>query len=129
MLELLDCVRIVSTEAALAAAEWPPAVIVLPAAPDEVIVIGGEAPALDDPYAIVEIDRGWRGAWVDAPVALEYLATAAEWPLPSHRPAYAQGMVAHLPVKLWFESERVLFVVSHTVAAEMEDRLPAEWIS
>ncbi len=129
VLEPLDCVRVVTTPAALAGAAWSPEVVVLRTAPDEAIVVGSDVPPLDDPHAIIESDRGWHGAWVEISAAETFLASAADWSLPEQRPALAQGMVAGLSVKVWIDSERALFVVSHTVADELIERLPPGWLS
>jgi len=129
VLEPLDCFRVVSTPSALATAAWSPEAIVLRTAPDEVIVVGSGAPRFDDPHAIVEPDRGWRGGWVAIAAAEAFLRSAADWQLPEQRPVLAQGMVAGLPVKVWIEAERALFVVSHTVADDLIERVPPGWLS
>lgn len=76
-----------------------------------------------DPHAIVIDEGAFSGAWIDEDKALDLLERLAEWPMPSERPAFAQGAVAGLPVKLWFEDGRVLFVVQTPYAHELEERL------
>ena len=40
------------------------------------------------------------------------------------RPAFAQGAVAHVATKLWFEENRVLIVVPSPMAPDFEEHLP-----
>jgi len=116
--------RIVATPAALAAARWPSDALVLPLAADEVFVTTTIAPtAVDDPHAIVAPDGGFVGAWLPMAEALDFLERTCEWEPPQARPAFAQGMVAGLPVKLWFEVERVLFVVAAPYAVDLAERI------
>lgn len=121
-LERVAAVRIVATPATLDAAAWPANAIVLRTAPDEVLLIGGGPPDLDDPWAIVVPDAGWSGVWMSSADADRLLDHACAWRRPTERPAFAQGLVAELPVKLWFEQERTLLVVASTLAAELADR-------
>lgn len=114
MLELkpISATRIVASPAALDKAVWPVAALVLRVASDEALITPPiEGLTLDDPYAIIVPDGGFAAGWVAAEEALAFLERACEWELPSQRPALAQGAVAGVPVKLWLEEERVLFVV------------------
>jgi hypothetical protein len=54
---------------------------------------------------------------------MDFLTRECEWELPRDRPAFAQGAVAGLAMKLWFEHGRVLFVVPAPFAHELEERL------
>ena len=113
--------RIVATAAALDAAMFPAGALVLRLALDEVFVTMQVLPdAVSDPHAIVEPDSGFVGAWVSAPDALAILARHCEWEPPQQRPAFAQGAVAGLAVKLWFEADRVLFMVPAPYATDLE---------
>jgi hypothetical protein len=140
VLEPLACARVVATIAALDAARWPTGSIALRLAPDEVLIVrdgvaGRPEPAdpalaalvalvgAADPHAIVEGDSGWCGAWVRSDHALELVERGCRWEPPRARPAFAQGALADLPVKIWFEQERVLFVVAAPFAADLEARL------
>lgn len=119
--------RIAATPAALNAVEWPDEARVMRFAPDELFV----TPPLDSPelvtqhdeYAIILHDAAFSGVWLDETVALKLLERLCEWELPQERPAFAQGAVAGIPTKLWFEGEQVLVIVSSPYAAEMEERL------
>jgi hypothetical protein len=140
VLEPLACTRVVATIAALDAARWTTGSIVLRIAPDEVLIVGDGVtdrpkpadPSLvslvalvgaADPHAIVERDSGWCGAWVRSDQALELVERACPWEPPRARPAFAQGAFADLPVKIWFEQDRVLFIVAAPFAADLEARL------
>ena len=45
------------------------------------------------------------------------------WALPTERPAFAQGAVAEIPVKLWFEEASVRFVVPAAYAADLGEQM------
>jgi hypothetical protein len=133
-LESLVCTRVVAASAAIDTARWPTGSIALRVAPDEALIIsdaltdrhGPADPALvgvADPHAIVERDSGWCGAWVPSDQALELVERACTWEPPRARPAFAQGALADLPVKIWFEQDRVLFIVAAPFAADLEARL------
>jgi hypothetical protein len=126
--EHVDATRIVATPEALDAVIWPRGVLAMRIAPDEALVIteGDHEIARDivkDPHAIVEYDAGCAGAWVAADEALAFLERACEWELPRERPAFAQGAVADLPMKLWLEEDRVLLIVPAPYATDLEERL------
>jgi hypothetical protein len=141
-LDPIVCTRIVATAEAIDGTRWPESSLCLRVAPDEVLVIahrgadagtdrgGGAADPADisdirltDPHAIVERDTGWRGAWVPSSEAIGLLARECRWELPRTRPAFAQGAVADLPVKIWFTVDRVLIIVASPFAADLEERL------
>jgi hypothetical protein len=123
VVEPIPAVRIVATPAALDGAMVPNDRPTLRLAPDELLVIGDGLIEVADHHAIATTDAGWCGAWLDATAAEAFLSHACEWELPTQRPAFAQGMVAHLAVKLWFESGRTLILVPRPMAAELADRL------
>ncbi|MEZ5316714.1 MAG: hypothetical protein R2752_04880 [Vicinamibacterales bacterium] len=120
----LEATRIVATPAALDAARWPAGAVVLRIAPDEAIVTGAVAPAaIEDPHAIVARETGFVGAWMEAAAAEALLERACAWARPAERPAFAQGLVAGLPVKLWLDVARVLVVAPAAFAHDCEARL------
>jgi hypothetical protein len=134
VLEPLTCARVVATIATLDAARWPTGSIALRVAPDEALIVRGAVadrpePAdsslvgVADPHAIVERDSGWCGTWIPSDHALELVERACTWEPPRARPAFAQGAFADLPVKIWFEPDRVLFIVAAPFAADLEARL------
>ncbi len=120
----LEATRIVAVPAALDRLALGPSELGFRLAPDELLLVPSNAHvAIDDPHAIVELDTGFAGAWVAIDEALSFLERACSWPIPTARPAFAQGAVAGLPVKLWLETDRVLFVVPAPFAADFEARL------
>ncbi len=122
----LEATRIVAAPEALDAAPWPEGTRALRLAPDEAFVLARVlADAVSDPHAIVERESGFAGAWLPMKDALAYLACACPFDLPSERPAFVQGAVAEIPAKLWFEADRVLFVVQAPFVADFEARMDA----
>ena len=100
-------------------------------APDELFVLGDTdveetmralTTLLEDPHAIVVPDSGFAGAWIDSALAHDFLEQACPWVLPTAFPAFAQGMIADLPVKLWLEEDLVLFLVPAPFATDLEKR-------
>ncbi len=116
--------RVVAAPSALEAAGWPADALVLRLAPDEVLIIP-PAPglALADAHALIEPEGAFYGVWLSTADAEAFLERACAWPWPTKRPAFAQGAVAGVPVKMWFEAERVLFLVAAPFAADLEERL------
>ncbi|MCB0160367.1 MAG: aminomethyltransferase family protein, partial [Caldilineaceae bacterium] len=128
----LDVVRLVATPAALDAASWPDDAMPLRTAPDEVLLVGQGAPLdapdvlaarVPDPHVIAIADTSFAGVWLPADVAATVLSRVCEWALPAHRPAFAQGAMAELPVKLWLEEERTLIVVPAPFATDLVERV------
>lgn len=113
--------RIASTPTALDAATWPQDALVFRLAADEVFIAASvAADKIADPHAIVEPDAGFVGVWLSAAEADNFLAHHCEWELPQHRPAFAQGAVGGLAMKIWFEADRVLFAVPAPYASDLE---------
>ena len=113
--------RIASTPAAIEAAQFPAGSLMLRFAADEVFVTSAVAAnAISDLHAIVEPDASFVGVWLNAAQANDLLAHHCEWELPQHRPAFAQGAVAGLAMKLWFEAERVLLLVPAPYETDLE---------
>ena len=127
MLDSLQVTRVVAAPADLDRAVFTPGSILMRTAPEDVLIVGGGVVEIGDPFAIVRPDAGWSGVWVESQQAETYLGGACEWSRPTDRPTFAQGMVAHLPVKLWLTQERTLFVVPTALGADFTERTPAEW--
>jgi hypothetical protein len=122
-LNRLPSTRIVASPSALDSATWPKDSIALRIAADEVFVIPPvDAPEVNDPHAIIVPDASLAGAWLPMDVALDLLERHCEWELPHERPAFAQGMIAGIAAKLWFENERVLVIVPAPFITEFEER-------
>lgn len=115
--------RIVALPQALDALPFGNA-LALRVAPDE-LFIDTEIPSdsLEDAHAIITRDTSLHGAWLSAGDAADFLIRECRWRLPETRPAFAQGAVAHLPVKLYLETTRVLILVAAVYAAELEPHL------
>jgi hypothetical protein len=123
-LERLPITRVVAKPSALDGLEFLQDSIAIRIAPDEMLLVSGPVPHLaGDPHAIIEPDTGFSGMWLPIAQARAFLARTCEWELPRHAPAFAQGSVAGLPVKLWFEADRVLFLVPAPYAHDFEERL------
>ena len=124
VVERLNATRIVATPAAIDAASWPMGALAFRLAPDEVLVTASTpAGVIDDAHAIVERETGFSAVWVDSAQAIDFLERECDWELPRERPAFAQGMVAGLPLKMWFEQDRVLMVVASPYAIDLAERL------
>lgn len=123
--ERINATRIVASAPALDAVAWPAGAVVLRVAPDEALVLAEVEPdgvwSLD-PHAIVVAETGFVGVWLAPDEALDLLERACEWEPPTARPAFAQGMVAGLPLKIWFETDRALFITPAPFAADLEER-------
>lgn len=130
VLEPLTFTRVVSTPGALneivfdrGNADHEP--IVFRTAPDEAMVLNADAGSVivTDEHAIIAEDSGWCGAWLPLKEAEQFLRNNASWHLPAQRPVFAQGMVASAPVKVWAEKDRILFVVPHVYAQDLQMRI------
>ncbi|MEM7343997.1 MAG: hypothetical protein AAF485_07125 [Chloroflexota bacterium] len=123
-LNRLHITRIVALSTALDTVQWPDGCLVFRVAPDEAWVTP-PAPDLtiDDPHAIIISDASNMSCWIAMDEALEFLEHSCEWELPLARPALAQGAVAGIPTKLWFEEDYVLFIVPAPYSADFEERL------
>lgn len=122
--ERLNATRIVATPAAIDRAVWPQGALVFRLALDEVLVTAPVAAGVvEDAHAIVECETGFSAVWVDNAEAMDFLERECDWELPRERPAFAQGMVAGLPLKLWFEQDRVLLLVASPYATDLAERL------
>ena len=123
--ERLEATRIVASPETLDRLRLPAGAFALRTAPDELLVEGEIArDALHDNHAIVERETGFASAWVETEEATRFLQRACPWALPTERPAFAQGSVAEIPVKLWFEEASVRFVVPAAYAADLEEQMP-----
>ena len=128
-LESLPGVRVVATPEALDRARWEGTdVLVLRLAPDDAFGVGARMVEVDDEHAIVETEAGFVGAWLDVAALESEVVPHIEWPLPSGRPAIAQGTIAGVPAKLWLTSDaagedRALLVTLAAYADELMDRL------
>jgi hypothetical protein len=93
-------IRVAAEPGALDAAEWTQPesgeVTILRTAPDEAIAVGALGAEVPDGDAIALPETGLVVGHAD----LDEIERFVDWPLPSDRPAFAQGSVAGVPVKL-----------------------------
>ena len=121
-LEPLAGLRVVADPATLDAARWDGAdVAVLRFAPDDALGLDASGVEVPDEHAIVESEVGYAGVWLPADDVLPHL----EWPLPTERPALAQGSIAGVPAKLWLPAggTQVLLLTAAAYADELAGRL------
>lgn len=123
VVETMPAIRVVASPTSVDAAVIPAGAVALRLAPDELLVLGPGPVSVADEHAIIVADAGWSGAWLDAAAAARFLRHTCDWDLPTPRPAFAQGMVAHLAVKLFFEADRTLILLPSPFAAELAERL------
>lgn len=124
VLERFTATRIVALPEALDAARWPDGALAFRLAPDEVLVTATvDAEAIGDVHAIVERETGFSGIWLERSVAIDFLERESDWEVPADRPALAQGLVAGLPVKVWFEHDRAFFIVAASFGMDLSERL------
>lgn len=97
--------------------------IVLRLASDDALVVGVLGVEIGDPEAIVEPDTGWVFLELSEERALELIAAGASWRPPAERPAFAQGMLAGLPAKIYLNGARSLVIVAAPFEHELEERL------
>jgi len=118
--EILPAQRVVALPGALDSATWPSTAVVMRLAPDEVLVVGGSVPPLDDPDALIEPEDGFVGVDSRRDDIREWMSREAEWEIPASGQCFAQGMVAGLPVKIWADGGRALVLtrasLRHTLA-------------
>jgi hypothetical protein len=129
-LETLRGVHVVADPAALDAARWdgdpdaPAPVTVLRFASDEAFAVGARGVEIDDDHAIVEDEVGYVGAWLSADELDRVVVPRLECPLPTGKPALAQGLIAGVSARLWLPDKRpALLLTAAPFAAELEARL------
>jgi hypothetical protein len=123
-LDRLRGVRVVADPASLDRAAWhgdeDDDVTILRFAPDDAFGLGARTVDVDDPDGIVEDEPGFVGAWLPA----AEIEPHTEWPLPTVRPALAQGSIAGVPAKLWLPADGdALLLTAAAYARELEVRL------
>lgn len=115
--------RVVAAPAALDAAVWPAGARVVRIAPDDVLVLGDGPLVVADPDAIIEDDAGHAALRLAPDEAADVLARHVRFPLPTERPAVAQGAVADLPARIVLDADAVLVLVPAPFAHELAERL------
>jgi len=120
-LDRLRGIRVVADPASLDRATWTgDGITVLRFAPDDAFAVGATSVEVDDEHALIEDEVGFVGAWLDPAEVESHL----EWPLPTERPALAQGSIAGVPAKLWLPADGdALLVTAAAYADELTSRL------
>lgn len=123
VLETLTGTRVVASPEALDTGRWSKGTVVLRLAPDDVFAIGSGEIEVADEHAIIIDESGFVGMWLDADELSQRVVPHIEWPLTLTRPAFAQGLIAGVPAKLWLEDDRALVLCAAAYARELADRL------
>jgi hypothetical protein len=92
-------------------------------AADDLLVIGAASVEVAGENLIVD-ESGFVGWWLTTDEVREHVLPHVDWPLPTSRPALAQGLVAGVPAKLWLTEDRALLLCPAAYAHELEERLP-----
>lgn len=127
-LRRLEASRVSATpgplDALIAEPPWPTGALAFRTAPDELLVTATpDFEVAGDPHAIVERETAFSYVWLDEATAERVLDRECEWRRPDARPALAQGEVAGIPAKLWFEAGRTLILVPAPFADAFQRRL------
>ena len=121
--EPLSALRIVAEPRALdglTLADEHPA---LRLAPDDMLVIGAASAEVVGEHLIVD-EAGFVGWWLTPDEVTTHVLPHVDWPLPTVRPALAQGLIAGVPAKLWLAEDRALLLCPAAYAHELMERLP-----
>ena len=121
--EALPALRIVAAPEALddlTLADEHPA---LRLAPDDMLVIGAASAEVVGEHLLVH-EAGFVGWWLTPDEVTTHVLPHVDWPLPSARPALAQGLIAGVPAKLWLAEDRALLLCPAAYAHELMERLP-----
>jgi len=92
-------------------------------APDDLLVIGAASAEVNGEHLLVD-EAGFVGWWLTPEEVTAHVLPHVDWPLPTARPALAQGLIAGVPAKLWLSEDRALLLCPAAYAHELMDRLP-----
>lgn len=121
--ERVEATRVVADPGALDGIEAPDGGRLVRLAPDDLLVFPSpEQVDVADPHAITELETGFSATWFDRS-ELARLQAVCAWEFPRHRPAFAQGHLAAIPVKMLFDQGGALVLVSTVLAHHLEERL------
>jgi hypothetical protein len=120
--EPIHALRIVAAPEVLDDLAWADDVAALRLASDDLLAIGAASVEVGGEHLIVD-EAGFVGWWLTADEVRHHVLPHLDWPLPTARPALAQGLVAGVPAKLWLTEERALLLCAAAYAHELEDRL------
>jgi hypothetical protein len=91
-------------------------------ASDDVLLIGAASVEVTGEHLVVD-EAGFVGWWLTPDELREQVVPHVDWPLPTARPALAQGLVAGVPAKLWLAEDRALLLCAAAYAHELQERL------
>ncbi|MEO8638729.1 MAG: hypothetical protein ABI458_02295 [Chloroflexota bacterium] len=120
--ERLPALRVVGAPEALDELTVPDEHPVLRLAPDDLLVIGAASVEVAGENLVVD-DAGFVGWWLTPDEVRDLVVPHVDWPLPTARPALAQGLVAGVPAKLWLAEDRALLLCAAAYAHELEERM------
>jgi hypothetical protein len=120
--EPLHALRVVAAPEVLDDLAWADDVAALRLAADDLLAIGAASVEVGGEHLIVD-EAGFVGWWLTADEVRDHVLPHVDWPLPTARPALAQGLVAGVPAKLWLTEERALLLCAAAYAHELEERL------
>jgi hypothetical protein len=120
--EPLPALRVVAAPEALDQLVAPDEQPMLRLAPDELVLIGAASVQVTGENLVVD-ETGFVGWWLTPEELREQVVPHVDWPLPTVRPALAQGLVAGVPAKLWLAEDRALLLCAAAYAHELEERL------
>lgn len=121
--ESIDALRVVASPQALDDLDWTDDVVALRLAADDLLAVGAVSVQLAGDHIIVD-EAGFVGWWLTPDEVTADVLPHVDWPLPTERPALAQGLVAGVPAKLWLAEDRALLLCAAAYAHELEERLP-----
>jgi hypothetical protein len=122
--EPIPALRVMAPPDALDELRWTDGVAPLRVAPDDLLLIGAATVQIAGEHVIVVDEAGFVGWWLTPDELNEAVVPHVDWPLPTARPALAQGLVAGVPAKLWLAQDRTLLLCPAAYAHELVERLP-----
>lgn len=120
--ESLPALRVVAAPEVLDHLVLPDDHPTLRLAPDDLLVIGAASVEVGGEHLVVD-EAGFVGWWLTPEEVREQVLPHVDWPLPTVRPALAQGLVAGVPAKLWLAEDRALLLCAAAYAHELEERM------
>ena len=120
--EPIHALRIVASPASLDRLTWTDDVAPLRLASDDLLAIGAASVEVAGEHLVVD-EAGFVGWWLTPEEVTTHVLPHVDWPLPTERPALAQGLVAGVPAKLWLTHDRVLLLTAAAYRHELEERL------
>ena len=121
--EPLAALRVVAAAEALDELGVPDGHPMLRLAPDDMLVIGAASAEVAGEHLLVD-EAGFVGWWLTPDEVTQAVLPHVDWPLPTARPALAQGLIAGVPAKLWLAEDRALLLCNAAYAHELMERLP-----